>query len=202
MKIYLVRHGESVDDVEDCWGGSADFILTDSGRETAKQLASKLCPSKIEILYTSPLRRASETADFIAHATGCKIKIIPDLKERNSYGVISGINKAKAKDIFGYLFSNLKGKPGDYYAGESIVGDEPVPEFDARVRAAFSKILSDSKESKVIGIVTHGNVTRSVYRNILGIAGKVDLDLLAMTVINYDNETFAIERSEGVVVKS
>jgi broad specificity phosphatase PhoE len=201
MKLYLVRHGESVDDIEDCWGGAADFVLTESGRQTANSLASKLADSKIEVLYSSPLRRASETAALVAKAAGCAVQTIPNLMERNSYGVISGVNKAKAKDIFGYLLSTLKGKPGDYYAGESIVGDEPVAAFDSRVKAAFDSILSHANGRNVVGIVTHGNVTRSIYRNILGIPGKVDLELLAMTVINYSSGKFTIERSEGVIIK-
>jgi broad specificity phosphatase PhoE len=201
MKIYLIRHGESVDDIEDCYGGVADFPLTEAGRQTAKVLAQKLVESKIEILYSSPFKRASETAAIITEYLNCEIKIISDLKERNSYGVISGVNRTKAKQIFDHVFSQLHGKPGDYYADERILGDEPVTMFDTRVRSVFDQILKDAAGKKIIGIVTHGNVTRSIYRNILGVVGKVELDLLALTIINYSSGKLAIEKSDGVAVK-
>lgn len=191
-----------MDDIEDCWGGLADFPLTDSGRQTAATLAEKLKGSGIELLYTSPLKRAHETATIIARTIGCEIKVVYDLHERNSYGVVTGVNKAKAKEIFGYLLSRLKGKLGDYYGGESIVGDEPVPAFDTRVRSAFDGVFQDASNRKTIGIVTHGNVTRSVYKNILRVPGKIELELLALTVIQLDNDQLRIEHNEGVVVKS
>lgn len=202
MKIYLVRHGESVDDIEDCWGGLADFPLTESGRHTAAALAKKLEGASIERLYTSPLKRAHETATIVADAIGCEIKIVETLHERNSYGVLTGVNKAKAKEIFGYIHARLKGKLGDYYGGESVPGDEPVPAFDARVRGAFDQVFQDANPCKTICVVTHGNVTRSVYKNILGVAGKIDLELLALTVIQRDHEQLTIEYKEGVTVKT
>lgn len=201
MKVYLVRHGESIDDVEDCYGGIADFELTDSGTKTAKVMAEKLKDSGINILYSSPYKRASQTADIIAETLGCEVTTVSDLRERNSYGVLSGVNKEKAKDIFGHILSNLKGKAGDYYAGEAIPGDESINEFDKRVKSAFECCIKDLTSHNTIGIVTHGNVTRSLYRNVLNISGKVDLDLLALTVINCSPEGVTIERNEGVTIK-
>src|SRR5437588_221264 len=116
MKIFLVRHGESVDDIEDCYGGIADFPLTDSGRSTAEELANKLANSGIQVLYTSPYKRAHETATYICKTLDCEARIIDDLRERNSYGVLSGVNKAKAKSIFSHILNQLKYKAGDYYS--------------------------------------------------------------------------------------
>ena len=197
-KIYLMRHGESVDDVEDCYGGIADFPLTESGRQTASLLAQKLSDKGLDILFTSPYRRAYETATIVANSAKCEVTVIPELRERNSYGVISGVNKEKAKDIFGHLLLGLRSKPGDYYANERIPGDESVADFDARVRQGFDSVLRDSKNKLKVGLVTHGNVTRSIYKNILGISNKIDLDLLAMSVIVCRDNKFFVEQSEGV----
>src|SRR5438105_1487309 len=100
MKVYLVRHGESVDDLEDAYGGIADYPLTDSGRSTARTLAEKLSDSGIGLLYSSPYKRAYETAQIIQATVGCELRVLEDLKERNSYGVLSGVTKQKAKDLF------------------------------------------------------------------------------------------------------
>lgn len=202
MKIYLLRHGESVDDIEDAYGGIADYPLTDAGKKTAQDLATKLEASGIQVLYSSPYKRAQETANFVATAIKSPCKIVDDLRERNSYGVLSGVNKAKAKEIFPSVFANLIGKAGDYYSSELVVGAEDLNSFDGRVKSAIMQIIQDSSSFKIIGIVTHGNVTRSIYKNILGITGKVELDLLAVTVIDYSNNKFSIEKKEGVEVKS
>ena len=52
-----------------------------------------------------------------------------------------------------------------------------------------------------IAIVTHGNVTRSIYKNILNVSGKVDLDLLAITELDYHDGIFLIERNSGITIK-
>ncbi|MFZ5902760.1 MAG: histidine phosphatase family protein [Chloroflexota bacterium] len=201
MKIFLLRHGESVDDVEDAYGGIADYPLTDSGRKTAKELASKLMSSGIEILYSSPYKRAFETAEIVSKTINCDIETLEDLRERNSYGVLSGVNKAKAKEIFRTVFSGLKGKPGDYYSDELVPGAEDLKDFDKRVRNAFDTVIKSAAKFKTIGIVTHGNVTRSIYKNVLNVAGKIDLDLLAVTVIDYSAGNLVIERKEGIEIK-
>jgi broad specificity phosphatase PhoE len=201
MKIFLLRHGESVDDIEDCYGGIADFPLSDAGRKTAEDLADKLADSGIQILYSSPYKRAHETATIVGKALGCEVKTIHDLRERNSYGVLSGVNKTKAKEIFAHIVNQLKKKPGDYYSDELVPGAEPRDEFDKRVRNAFEQVVRDATGYDTIGIVTHGNVTRSTYQNILGVEGKLSLDLLAITVIDYKPPVIEIERKEGVKIE-
>ncbi len=201
MKIYLLRHGESVDDIEDSYGGIADYPLTEAGRQTADDLARKLVGAGIELLYSSPYKRAIETASIVSSALRCEVKTIDDLRERNSYGVLSAINKAKAKEIFAHVLRDLKQKPGDYYSEELVCGAEPRAEFDARVKKAFEEVLKESVQYKVIGIVTHGNVTRSIYRNILAVSGKIELDLLATTIINYAPASMEIVAKEGITVK-
>jgi broad specificity phosphatase PhoE len=198
MNVYLLRHGESLDDIEDAYGGIADFPLTPAGRETAQALASKLADSGITLLHTSPYKRAYETATIIQSAVGCELRIIDDLRERNSYGVLSGVNKAKAQELFAHALAGIKGSPGDYYSSELVPGAEPLPEFMSRVKEAFYSALASSEGHDVIGIVTHGNFTRAVYQGILNIQGKVGLDLLAISLLECQPPNIKIQRTEGV----
>lgn len=201
MRIYLLRHGKSVDDIEGCYGGIADFSLTDAGRGTAKELATKLADKGIQMLYSSPYKRAHETATIVSKALDCEVKVIHNLRERNSYGVLSGVNKAKAKEIFAHIVDLLKHEPGDYYSGESIPGDEPRNEFDDRVRRAFDEVVRDAAGFDVIGIVTHGNVIRSMHGNVLEREGRVKaLRLLANIEINYEPPRIKILKMQGVVI--
>lgn len=200
MRLYLVRHGEAQDDVEDCYGGIADFELTDLGRETARQLAAKLEDKGISRIYSSPYKRASETAQIVADLIACEVRMIQNLRERNSYGVLSGVNKDRAKSIFGHVIAALPGKPGDYYSDEVVPGAEPLREFDDRVRTALHDIARDASDCEAICVVTHGNVTRSIYKNLLKAKGKVALDLLAMTELEWDGASPRVLSSDGVTL--
>lgn len=203
MKMILIRHGESIDDILDCYGGAADYSLSDSGKQTAKDLANSLCERAIEKIYSSPLKRAIQTAEAINLLMNCGISIITELKERNSYGVLSGCNKDDCKEIYEYLLTELKGKPGDYYSDELVLGAEPLAEFDERVKAALIRVANDAVSNgyRLVVVVTHGNVTRSIYKNILRFDKKIDLDLLAKTVIEYDDGVFTLISNEGVYEK-
>jgi len=200
MRLYLVRHGESQDDIEDCYGGIADFELTDRGRETARQLASRLHGCGISRVYASPYRRAAETAAIVADHLGCEVRTVDDLRERNSYGVLSGVNKDCAKTIFSRIIAAVNGKPGDYYSDEVVHGAEPVAEFDQRVKMALDQVASDAVDCSVICVVTHGNVTRSIYKNLLGTDRTVGLDLLAMTEMEWNGGDPVVLSSDGVTI--
>lgn len=201
MKIYLIRHGESVDDIEDSYGGIADYPLSPSGLQTAQEIASRLKESGIQRIFTSPYKRALQTAQCLSENLKVKKEIVDDLRERNSYGVLSGVNKTKAKEIFSLIINSLTQKLGDYYSTELVVGAEPHAEFDLRVSKSFYEVVAKSLNDDIIAIVTHGNVTRSIYKHLLRVSGKIDLDLLAITQIEYKPDGIRIMSSEGVRVK-
>lgn len=200
MKMVLIRHGESVDDILDCYGGAADYPLSDSGKQTAEEVAMTLSKMTLDKIYSSPLKRAIETAEVIDASKQCGITTIAGLRERNSYGVMSGCTKADCKEIYGYLLKDLKGKPGDYYSDELVLGAEPKAEFDQRVKDALAMVVSDAQQHgyETVVVVTHGNATRSIYENVLNYSKKIDLDLLAKTVIEYTKDTFTLLSKEGV----
>jgi len=202
MKITLLRHGESMDDVINCYGGAADYELSQNGVATARDVAKIFINEKIDKIFSSPLKRAYQTAEVLNDAHNCGIEIATMLYERNSYGVLSGSNIDECKTIFGWLLKDIKGKIGNYYSDELVVGAEPVSDFDTRIRKAMQKIVDDAKELQHIVIVTHGNVTRSIYKNILKIDGKIDLGLLAYSIIEYENSVFSLISNDGIEVKA
>lgn len=82
MKLYLIRHGQSLINLEDWSGGNQDTALTDLGRNQAQALAAWL-PSElphIDVLYASTMARAMETAQYISDTYG--IAIQPDERIR------------------------------------------------------------------------------------------------------------------------
>ena len=157
----------------------------------------------VDKIYSSPLKRAMQTAEAIDFVKQCGIETIADLRERNSYGILSGCNKDDSKEIYGYLLKEFKGKPGDYYSDELLLGAEPVSDFDERIRKALYDVAHDAEknEYKIVVVVTHGNVTRSIYQNILKFEKKIHLELLAQTIMKYENGKFTLINNEGVYEK-
>lgn len=100
MKIFLVRHGETTGDIEDRYGGDYDDPLTEKDKEQSKSLASKLKNKDIEIIYHSSRIRATETAKILSETLKIEIKSIRALRERNNYGVLTGLTRKEAKEKF------------------------------------------------------------------------------------------------------
>ena len=198
MKIYLIRHSESIDDIEDCYGGIADFDLSENGiKKVEKYEIENL---GIEKIYTSPYKRAYQTAKILNKKIKVDLEIIDNIRECNSYGILSGVNKEKAKNIFSYVFNMEEYKNTGYYLGTSFLGGENINEFDKRVEEGITEIISKSKELNTIAIVTHGGVYRSIYKNILRVDKKLEqIDDLAITELKYNNGKFEIINRQGIV---
>lgn len=198
MKIYLIRHSESIDDIEDCYGGIADFDLSENGIKKVEQY--EIENLGIEKIYTSPYKRAYHTAKILNKKLNVDLEIIDNIRECNSYGILSGVNKEKAKKIFSYVFDMPKYKNTGYYLGTSFLGGEDINEFDKRVEEGITEIISKSKELNTIAIVTHGGVYRSIYKNILRVDKKLEqIDDLAITELKYNNGKFEIINKQGIV---
>jgi len=198
MKIYLIRHSESIDDIEDCYGGIADFDLSENGIKKVEQY--EIENLGIEKIYTSPYKRTYHTAKILNKKLNVDLEIIDNIRECNSYGILSGVNKEKAKKIFSYVFDMPKYKNTGYYLGTSFLGGEDINEFDKRVEEGITEIISKSKELNTIAIVTHGGVYRSIYKNILKVDEKLDqMDDLATTELKYNNGKFEIINKKGIL---
>jgi broad specificity phosphatase PhoE len=79
--LLLVRHGETDWNRERRYQGHADTSLNEEGRRQAVELAELLRGERLDAVYTSPLRRASETASIIADLLGLKARVLEELRE-------------------------------------------------------------------------------------------------------------------------
>ena len=199
MKIYLIRHSESIDDIENCYGGIADFALTENGKEKVKESKKEIEKYGIEKIYTSPYKRAYQTAQIFNENMNVEIKVIEDIRELNSHGIRSGVNKELAKNIFSSVFEKEEYKNTGYYFGKTFLGGEDIEEFDKRVKEAINFIIKDSNGLNSIAIVTHGGVHRSIFKNILKVNKKIDaIDYVATTILEYDNDKFEVLETKGI----
>jgi broad specificity phosphatase PhoE len=188
MKIYLIRHGETTGDVEDRYGGVYDDSLSGKGKEQVKELAEKLSEKNIKAIYYSPLVRAKETAQFVGHVFGAKLFEIDDLKERNMYGVLSGLTKKQALEKFPCEVEKLKVHPYLSYVSNS----ESYEDFVSRIIKAFEKIIELNEENKTIAIITHSGPIRVLFREFLQLGEFKKLGDCVIIEIEKDEHSFAI----------
>lgn len=190
MKIYVIRHGQTTSDVEDRYGGDYDDHLTDLGIRESKELAEKIKNFGIEIIFASPRIRAQETAKILQEKLGVEIKTIPDLRERNQYGILSGMKKSEAKGKYPEMVEMLKDR------FNTIEGAEDYESFRKRVVDAFNKVAKSNY--KTVAIVTHGGPIRRIFGEILKMEKKWEIDDCGWFEIDYSGGKASLVRSEGV----
>ena len=87
--LFLVRHGETVDNARQIMQGQTQGCLNERGREQAAQVARRLADESIDAIVASDLRRAIQTAEIIAAPHGLAIRTTPLLRERD-WGSFTG----------------------------------------------------------------------------------------------------------------
>ena len=153
MKLYLVRHGESIANSESKHQGeSYDTDLTEVGIQQAKKLAKRLKEFKFDIIYSSHLKRAKQTAKEINSYHNKEIIINENLKERDN-GDFSG--KVYTEELW-------KDIQGDEFNRKAPNGENRIEQLK-RVKIVIDDIL---KLNKDILIVSHGGTIKSILANL------------------------------------
>lgn len=160
-KLFLVRHGQSLWNLENRFTGWHDIDITETGIEEARKAGIALKGEKIDIAFTSVLIRAQHTLSVILDEIGHPdIPVIKNkaLNER-SYGSLEGLNKAETAQKYGdeqvYIWRRSYDviPPG----GESLKDtyNRVVPYFER-------EIVPLLKQGKNVLIVAHGNSLRAL----------------------------------------
>ena len=88
-EIYLVRHGETVDNARQVMQGQMQGELKEKGREQAQQVAERLATEHFDAVVASDLHRSIQTAEIIASPHGLPVRTTPLLRERD-WGSFTG----------------------------------------------------------------------------------------------------------------
>lgn len=101
MLLYFARHAESEDNANGIIGGRRDPKLTARGKRQAEALAAFIQSTGIrpDVAYTSPLRRAVETADIITTSLSLPSAMRKTGLQERDFGAITGMTKAQANSV-------------------------------------------------------------------------------------------------------
>ncbi len=196
MKIFLIRHGETTGDIEDRFGGDYDDHLTQEGVEQAKKLASQLEEKKIEVVFHSPRHRATETADIVAKTLNVPSKVVENIRERNNYGILTGMTKTEAKQKHPVEYEKLTISKTHHDVKES----ESYEELKKRIIPAFEEI--ESNKFNVIAIVSHGGVISTLVREFFKFGTSVKLDDCSYIELERKEGKYMLISSEGVSISN
>ena len=154
--FYIFRHGETDYNKERRWQGCGiDLPLNDAGREQACELARRLRGVGLETIYSSPLKRALQTAEIVAAALDLSVKIIPDLRE-GCFGEAEGMLKIEIAGKYPQIFKDWYSETNDLDVG--FPGGETKRQMQWRMLGVIDNLLA--KPQQVVGIASHGSSIR------------------------------------------
>ena len=151
-KLILVRHGQSIWNVENLFTGWHDVDLSELGRQEAAQAGKELLAEKIEphIAFTSVLKRAIRTLWFILDTTDrmwLPVERNWRLNERH-YGGLQGLNKAQTVAKHGEAQVKIWRRSYDVPPPPLALDDPRHPRFDPRYAGIDPSLLPASESLK------------------------------------------------------
>jgi 2,3-bisphosphoglycerate-dependent phosphoglycerate mutase len=161
LELLVVRHGQSVADIENRFEGRADFELTELGIEQAKRAADWIHSNyKPDYIISSPLKRARKTADFIGNKCNVDISIDEEIMEWNN-GLLAGLKREEGMRKYPL-------PPGGRKPHDTFAETESFIHFRTRAEMFLSKLLS-CNENKLarICIVSHGGFINMFFRSFI-----------------------------------
>ncbi len=154
QRLYIVRHGQTASSARKAYSGQSDIVLTDRGRAQARAAGAQLAGAGIDIVVSSPLSRARDTAQAIAEATGAPLHIDQRLIEID-YGPFEGLDRDEATARFGDAFRAWRNDP----FGSTVAGCEPLGDALQRARPATADVVATARCPVIVG---HQGILRIV----------------------------------------
>lgn len=180
-RILFVRHGTTTYNRQGRIQGQTDVPLTPLGKQQARKIAERLSSEPLERIYTSPLTRASRTAEIVAEPHGLAPFEISGLAER-TLGEYEGKN---ATDVLAQLkrrgLSWCELKPED---------GEGWTEFADRALTTIS-CIAEAHDGETVVIVTHSEVNKAILSRAMfssiELRGRINQDNGAVNELRTDS---------------
>ena len=194
MEIYFVRHGQTIWNVEKRFQGLSDSPLTELGITQAKLLGEKLKDIKFDKFYSTSLKRAYDTANYIKGNREQKVEIFDDFVEI-SMGDMEGIKQEDFKKLYpeqvkNFFFNQLEYDPSSF-------GGENFLEVRERVIRGLNKFIELNENYERVLAVSHGATLKTLLHYISGkdistLSDEAIPKNTSYTIVKYENGKFEI----------
>lgn len=160
--VYLARHGESDWNAANRFQGRVDRPLTELGREQAELLAEAVAAvAALDAIYSSPLRRALDTAAAVGARLGIDPVPVEELQEVD-VGGWSGLSREEVRKRFPAAFDRWLAGGQGWEDGESYA------EMAERVLAGLLRIAESHPDQAVL-VISHGGPIRAIQAAAAGV---------------------------------
>lgn len=198
MKLILLRHGESLWNLENRFTGWTDVSLTSTGKDEASFASDQIINNKIKIntIYTSQLKRAVETTEIVSKNINFPFNTVKfdwRLNERH-YGALQGMNKSETAEKYGEKQVLQWRRSYDISPPPLDYNDTRHPRFNPKFKNIKEKLPEGESLKDVICRLTpfwqkyKSLIFRNYNHNHLIIAHSNSLRAIIKTLENLSNE--------------
>jgi len=189
-RIILVRHGQTQWNREERFRGRADLALTELGLRQARATAERLARMGVSQIYSSPLRRALETARIIGQRLGIPAQPLEELIDID-FGDWQGLSPQEARERDGELYHLWSVSPHRV----KFPGGESLGNVRQRVSQALEKVVAEHPEETVV-LVSHMVACRVMICAVLGIDNshfwQIGQDVCAINIFETRGDGLAL----------
>ena len=190
-KLILARHGETVWNVEKIYRGRADVNLDEMGIKQAELLGKCLNSWGLEAIYSSPLRRALDTANIVARYQKISVHIAEGLIDFD-YGEWQSLPEQEVKRLYPTLHNEWHDNPHKV----KMPGGESLEDVRRRAIKVVNDVLARYQGSMVL--VSHRVVNKVLICSLLGLDNSyfwnIKQDVGGITIFNYVDGRFVLTR--------
>ncbi len=187
IKLYIVRHGATIWNKETRYQGQTDVPLSTDGEQQAEKIARRFASEEIEAVYSSPLKRALDTAQTIARPHKLSVGVLQGMKEIG-FGDWEGQAYTHVRDQYSEELRQWIHDPLSY----NIPNGEPLPKLRIRVEESLQEILSQHPTGNIV-LVAHSGTIRMLFCIML----KMDLSAF-WHIMQYNAAVNVIHFRHGV----
>jgi len=182
-RLILIRHGEPEERTRGKCYGSLDIGLSTKGRAQLEAKLSSVSNLTATALYTSPLRRALESAEIAGAFLRLQPTVSPALREID-FGTLEGLSYSEIEERYPEEYRRWMEHPTQI----KFPGGESFSEMKKRV-LEYQEQLLGAHRGKIMVLVSHGGTNRILLAHALGIPDemifRIDQAYAAINVIDY-----------------
>lgn len=162
MEIYIIRHGKTYWNSQNKIQGWTDIELNEDGRDVAVKSQVGMKDIHFDAIYSSPLKRAYETACILKGDRDIPVIVEERIKELG-FGVLEGADFSKIKDASTGDQGTFFSQPEKYVVPE---GGESFDHVTERAGEFIAELVKKHGENDRVMIVAHGAVNKAMMRYI------------------------------------
>jgi len=192
LRLFVLRHGETVFTRERRFAGWRDVLLTAAGLRQSEAAAAALSGVAISAVFASPLERARTSAEAVAKPHRVAVQIMPAFRELG-FGAWEGRTRAEVEAAEPALYDVWRTAPDRFAAP----GGESLPTVAKRVAEGIETLRADHDDESVV-LVTHAVVIRLIVLDGLGLGParlwSIDASPAGITELEYRDDWVTVHR--------